>query len=253
MEDHGIRLRHLAGDDGAFGNDAVHRRDQCFRLTTRLVERTAPLLQALQLRPCVFELGAGDGAARHQRFVAGQPALHDGNLLVEFTLPLAHVGDIDGLQRRRHIGENIALFDRCPQPRKAVRRRRKPASDRRLNEAAGVRIGNDAARQFERGAVRGGFDRDGADRENTLDALGHEYAAVGQPLRQVAHHRVRIGRRPMLIAVMGARGAAEQRKHPGKDENHRGPVPPPHQRHDDNAGGKASEPGHQRGRDIARR
>ena len=251
MEDDGVGLGHLPGDDGAFGNDAVDRRDQFFRIAARPVERAAPVLQALQLGPCVLQLGARNGAARHQGFVTRQPALHDGNLLVEFTLPLAHIGGVDGLQRRRHIGEHIAFPDRCPQPRKAARRRRKPAADRRLNKSAGVRIGDGAARQFQRAAMRGGFDPDGLDGENSLDALGHEYAAIGQPLRKVAHRRIRRPRRVMIVTVMGARCAAEGGEHPGDDEDHRGPAASPHHGHDDNSRGKTSESRDQGRRDIA--
>ena len=56
----------------------------------------------------------GDRAARRELLVAGKPALDDRDLLVELALPLAHVGDIDRLHRRRDIGEHVALLHRVP-------------------------------------------------------------------------------------------------------------------------------------------
>ena len=32
------------------------------------------------------------------------------DLLIELALLLAHVGDVDGLERRRHISQNVAGF-----------------------------------------------------------------------------------------------------------------------------------------------
>lgn len=90
------------------------------------------------------------------------------------------------------------------------------------------------------------------DGQNSLRALGHEYAAVGQPLRQVAHRRNRRCQRTMVLTLMGARPTVEHGEHPGKDQDHRGPAPSPHQRHDDHSRCKAAESCHQRGRDIAR-
>ncbi len=130
VKDDGVRLGDLPGNGGAFGNDAVDGCDQFFRVAARLVERGAPVLQALQLQPRILELRACNRAARHQRFIPRKAPLDDGDLLVEFTLPLTHVGSIDGLQRRRHIGQHVAFPDRRPQPRKTARWRRKAASDR---------------------------------------------------------------------------------------------------------------------------
>ena len=96
-----------------------------------LVERGAPVPQALQFEPRVLELRPRHRAARRQRLVAREPPLDDGDLLVEFALPLAHVGDVDRLQRRRHIGQHVALLDARAEPRKAARRRRQPAADGR--------------------------------------------------------------------------------------------------------------------------
>ena len=128
VENHRIGLGDLSGHRRAFGDDTVDRSHQRFGLTARPVERSAAVLQSLQLRPRVFELGAGNGAARHQRFIAGEPALHDGNLLVEFALALAHIRDVDGLHRRLDISEHVAFLDRRPQPRKSARRRREAAA-----------------------------------------------------------------------------------------------------------------------------
>ena len=98
VEDDGARLSDLAGDGAAFGDDACNRRDQRFGLAARFVERCAPVAQPLQLEPRVLELGPRYRARRRELLVAGEPALDDRDLLIEFALPLPHVGNIDRLQ-----------------------------------------------------------------------------------------------------------------------------------------------------------
>ena len=147
----GVGLRDLAGDRRAVGDDAGDRRDQRFRARAAILSSEARRSR----RPCSSSrvsssCDARDRAARRQRLVAREPALDDGDLLVELALALAHVGDVDRLHGRRDIGQHVALPSPRAEPRKAARRRRQPAADRGLHEAAGVGIGDDAARQLDR-------------------------------------------------------------------------------------------------------
>ena len=91
-------------------------RYQRFWFASHLVQRSPPILQSLQLELRVVELRASHGAAWRKCFVTGKATFNDGNLLIEFALPLPHVGDIDRLQRRRDVGKHIALLHWCTQP-----------------------------------------------------------------------------------------------------------------------------------------
>ena len=123
VENHGVRLGHLACDRRALGDDAGHGSHQRFRGSADRVERAAPVFQALQLKTGLFELREGDGAARRQTLVTREPALDDVDLLVQFALALAHVGYVDRLHRRRHLSEHVALPHRGAETRKSIRRR----------------------------------------------------------------------------------------------------------------------------------
>jgi hypothetical protein len=74
-------------------------------------------------------------------FKACDTALNDGDLLIEFALALAHIGNIDCLQGRRDIGKHRAGCDARTEPGEAAGRRRKPAADGRLNAATRVGSG----------------------------------------------------------------------------------------------------------------
>ena len=79
-----------------------------------------PVFQALQLQPCFLHLRLRHRATWGQRFLPLQPPVDDGDLLVELALALAHVGEIDGLQGLRDIGEHVALLHRCAELRKTT-------------------------------------------------------------------------------------------------------------------------------------
>ena len=66
VEDDRVGWRDLAGDRRAVGDDAGDRRDQRFGLAARLVERGAPVPQALQLEPRSSSCDARHRAARRQ-------------------------------------------------------------------------------------------------------------------------------------------------------------------------------------------
>jgi hypothetical protein len=190
LEHDRVRLRHLAGDRCAVCDHSIDRRDERFRLPPHLVERRAPILEALQLQPCLVELDAGHRATLGQRFIAVDAPLDDRDLLVKLALPLTHVGDVDRLQWRRHIGEHVASVYACAKAWKAAGRRRQSSARRCLHKAARTRVRDDAARQLDR-ALKAPIRRHrGADRENTLRCLGNEHAAVGQALGKVATDRL---------------------------------------------------------------
>ena len=170
-----------------------------------LVERGAAVFQALQLKPRLIELHAGHGAARRQDLVARQPPLDDGDLLIEFALALAHVGDVDRLHRRRDIGEHVALLSTaCPGCGKPPGGGDSRPADRGLHVAAGIRIGNDPARQFDGAAECAGNGQHRADRKDALRGLRHENAAVRQPRSRVAL-RLNRGFPIVIFAFMRAR------------------------------------------------
>jgi hypothetical protein len=117
LEDHGPGCRHLTGHGGGLCDHAVDGCHQGFRLLSDPVEGGAPILEALQLGRGIVELGLGDRTGDGELPVAIHPALHDGDLLVEIALGLAHVGDVDGLDRLGHGGEDVALAHAGAQPR----------------------------------------------------------------------------------------------------------------------------------------
>ncbi|GMA76364.1 hypothetical protein GCM10025880_27810 [Methylorubrum aminovorans] len=83
LEDLHPRARHLAGHRVRLGDDPVDRRLQGFRLLTDVIEGRAAVEQALEFGLRVLELDLRDGAARRELAIALDPALRDGDLLVE--------------------------------------------------------------------------------------------------------------------------------------------------------------------------
>jgi hypothetical protein len=60
----------------------------------------------------------------HERLVARDATLDDGNLLVKLALPLPHVGNVDRLDRGRDESQHIALADPRAELGKSAGRRR---------------------------------------------------------------------------------------------------------------------------------
>lgn len=241
MKNDRIRLRHLAGDGAAFGHDAGDRRDQRFRRRTHKVERGAPVAQALQLEPGFLELHARDGVAGDELLVAGEPALHDRDLLIELALPLAHVGGVDRLHRWGHIGQHVALLDRRSEAREAARRRCQAAADRRLHIAAGIGVGDDLAGQLERTTEDAGPGDERAQRKDPLGILGNEQRAVRQPLRAIRGRGC--GRRcAVILPFMGDTCTGEQGRGQTQQQGS-ARAPATGERHQADAGGEGRRRG----------
>src|SRR6202040_1408578 len=147
LESHRIGLDDLPGGDDALRDDAGDRRDERFGFAPSFVEGGAAVFQALQFEARLIELDARYCSALHERLVADDATLDDGDLLVELALPLPHVGNVDRLDRRRDKSQHIALADPRAELGKSAWRRRYPAADRGLHVAAGIRIGNDSTGQ----------------------------------------------------------------------------------------------------------
>ena len=111
LEDHRVGLRHLARDRRAVGDHAGTRARSAPPARGGSVSSEA----RRSFRPCssslrFVELHARHRAARRQASrSARRRRCDDGDLLVELALALAHVGHVDRLHRRRHIGEHVAL------------------------------------------------------------------------------------------------------------------------------------------------
>ena len=223
LEDHRPGGRHLAGHGGGLRDHAVDRGHQGLRLLTGLVEGGPAVLQALQLGLGVVELGLGDGARGGELAEALYPTLDDVDLLVELALALAHVRDVDGLDRRGYGRQHVAFPHLGPEPGKqAGRRRRQAPAHRGLHHAAGVRVGDDPARQLDRPVERRRFGHGRAQDQQPLRRLGHEHRAVRQSLGEIrrglqgieqgrALHRGVLGRGAVVLVAVGE-GSRPQRQ-----------------------------------------
>ena len=226
-EHHRTRRRHLTGHRRPLGDHAVHRGDQLFGRAANRVEGGAAVLQAGELGAGVLQCRLRHRAGRGEALVAGNLAAGDGDLLVEIALGLAHVGEIDRLDRRRDGGEHLTLADPRAEIREAAGRGGEAAADRRLHDAAGIRIGDDAPRQFDGPAMVGDAGDAGAQSEQALRRFRDEHRAARQaPGALDGHGRGRGERRALdrsglpfagpiflvIMSLMGEGGGAEEQR-----------------------------------------
>src|SRR5262249_61227654 len=94
-------------------------------------EGNAPFLEALEFELRFVELHARDRAAWGERLVAGDTPCDDRDLLIELALALAHIGHVDGLHRRCHVGQHVARLDPRAKPPEAAGRCPGTAAGRR--------------------------------------------------------------------------------------------------------------------------
>ena len=212
LEDDRVGFGDLPGHRIGGGDDARDGSNQPLGLAARLVERSAALPQSLELEDGLIERNLGHGAGLGEGFVARDAPLDDIDLLIEFAPLLAHVGNIDGLEWRRHQRQHIARLHDGAKPRKSALGRRKAAADRRLHEPARIRIGDDAPRQLQGLAVGGGLRERRANGQNALRGLGHEQRAVGKPLRDFAGWLKRALRGAIMTLVRLRQSRREQKQ-----------------------------------------
>ncbi|GMA76365.1 hypothetical protein GCM10025880_27820 [Methylorubrum aminovorans] len=104
-----------------------------------------------------------------------------------------------------------------------------------MDDAAGARIGNDAARQLDRAAERAGGGQHGPDREHPLGRLRHEDRPVRQAARQILSagrrrgHWQGVGRgNAAVVVTVGREGTRREREnHDEGDQGRGGQVAPP--------------------------
>jgi hypothetical protein len=193
----------------------------------------------------VLELNSRDGAARRELAVALDSALGDGDLLIELPLALSHVGRVHRLHRRRHVGQDFSLAHPRTQAREdAGFRRGEAAADGGLNDAAGARVGNDAARQLDGAAKRVRSRHDGPDRENPLRRLRHEDRPVRLASGQVlsaggwcGHRQALVGKGLTAVVAVGRESARCESEGHDNDDQGRGRqvAPPAHQQREGDA------------------
>ena len=185
LKQKGAWLRHLSGDGIDFRDDARDGSSQCFGLGPYPIERAAPILETLQLDTGLVELDLRDHAFLRERFESDDTTFDETDLLIELALPLAHVRYVDRLYRWCHVGEDVTLIDACAEPREAGLGRRKPSPYRGLHISAGIGIGDDPSRQFDRAVMNGACRDVGADGKQALRRLGDEQRSVSQPFGEI--------------------------------------------------------------------
>ena len=168
MKDHGVRLRELARNRICLGDHAADRGSQHFGFAADLIELCLSFLEALEFRSRVLELRSRDCVAFDQLLEARDAAFDDRDLLEQLSFLLAHVGDVDGLDRRLDQCENLPLLDTAAERGEAAFRRQQPSGQARLHITACIRIGDDAARQFDRSRMFALLDDCGADHQQAL-------------------------------------------------------------------------------------
>ena len=111
-------------------------------------------------------------------------ALGDGQLRFQFGRAARSGCRARWHRDRPQVGQHFALGDLSPGRRHALWARDDAAGEHGLHPAAGIRIGNDLAVQFDRRRQFGDAHRLGAHAELALHRLRHEQAAVGQALQR---------------------------------------------------------------------
>ena len=137
-EDDGAGGGHGTGSGAGLGDDSVHGCDQCLGRATDRIEGGAAVLQPVALGAGIVELGLRHGAGPRQTLEPDHAPVEDRDLLVEFALALAHVGDVHRLDGRSDGGEHLAARHTGSEARKSVCRRGQTATDGGLHDAAGI-------------------------------------------------------------------------------------------------------------------
>ena len=150
------------------------RSSQCFGVGPHPIECAAAIFESLQFDAGFIELDLRDHAFLRKRLESSDAAFDETDLLVELALALAHVRYVDRLYGWSHISEDVALADACAESRKPGIGRGKPSSHRGLDIGAGIRIGDDPPRQFDRAAVNDARRDVGPNGKQALRRLGHE-------------------------------------------------------------------------------
>ena len=172
LEDDRVGLGHLAGDSIRRGDDAIHRCQKWLRFAIDTVEICTSRLQSFEFQLGILELASGDHLLDDGE--ALDLARHDRNLLIELTRLLLLDGCVGRGQRRTDVGQDVTGLDGSAERFETTRRWAQTTTNRGLNQAAGVRVWDGAARQLKGPAMRQLLSRDGAQGQNALRRLWHK-------------------------------------------------------------------------------
>ena len=183
LEQHVLRLHHLARHDARRRDDARGRRAQRFRLDADLVQHLPPLAQAFHFGLGVDELALRRDLLFHQDAGAAQPRFRHRDQLLDLAELLEDGGAVGLRQRRLDARQQVAFLHRLSDARQSSVRRHDAAAVDALHQAGAVRVRDHAPDQAD-GALRL-LRRQllGAHVEQPLRRLRHKDVAVRQPAR----------------------------------------------------------------------
>src|SRR5690606_22217464 len=145
--------------------------------------------------------------------------------------PLAHVGGIDRLKGRRHVGEHVAFPHTRAETGKVSRRRRASSSRARLHDSAGIWVRDDAPGKLYRAPSDRWLRNPRPHRKEALRTLRHEDRAVRQhPCDVSGPGRLMSLWRIMIHTFVRERSKRKERKKRGSSQ-HRGCATAPGEKH----------------------